>query len=124
MERMSSQMCSYQAPEEREKICLLQEECQVSIREKASVDAEQAAEMIEGAINIELWLWRISAVLRCLCKLPKCCVSFFCCGRRQPTNKDVRTISTQSVTTYSWLRGVTTPRFQVLPEVAVGVMCA
>jgi len=120
VERTISQMCSYQVPPDNEEVSLLQEVCQVDVRGGALTAAEQVEEEIEPVISAELWFWRVSAVLLCAFQLFRCCVNHLLCERREPRVGNSREVSIQSMTTYTWLRGVEKPRFQVSSEIAAG----
>jgi len=121
VERTILQMRSYQVPPDSEEVSLLQEVCQVDIRGGAPATMEQIEEEAEFEIPIELWFWRTSAVLLCTLQLVKCSVGSLSRGHQKQRAESSRDVSVQSMTTYTWLRGVEKPRFQVLPEIAAGV---
>jgi len=93
----------------------------VNVRQEILTAGEHDGGEIRSVISAELWwFWRISATLLCIYQLIKRCGDLLCHEHRRQRVESSRDVSVQSMTTYTWIRGVEKPRFQVLPEIAAG----
>ena len=130
VERVSQQMQSEEAPEDWDAVNLMEEMLVVHRHvgdEVCHVTSSSVPPVAESSWLIELWFWRVIAASTLAWKFASCllhCCWCPCCRRSSSTTSTTRTVGVQSMTTYTWLRGYTAPRFQVLPEISAGIVVA